>query len=327
MAFYKVYLNVVKIFMYKKYIKVSITILFSFFFCFYFKNNSEDFYRVTRIPLYYLMIMITFVSLGLFLNGFFIKIILKNFDKKLTTLESFYVSIISSLGNYFLPMRGGAAIRSVYLKKKFDFSYSLFISTLYGNYIIVFLINSFLALISLLLIQFKFGLVSTVLYIFFIFLFVTMMLLAFIKISIKDSDVHKNNFTNKIITIIKNIIKGWNLIIENKKLMSSLILLTFGNFLISTILFLIEFETLGINSSLVNIVLYNCLSGVSLLVSLTPGSLGIREGLFFLTSNILKIDNKQIMQLALLDRSLIIITLVIWFIIINFVNNFKIKDD
>jgi len=58
---------------------------------------------------------------------------------------------------------------------------------------------------------------------------------------------------------------------------------------------------------------------VTLLVSITPGSLGLREGIFILTLEILGITTDQVMQLALLDRGLMVLTLILSFILINLV--------
>lgn len=300
-----------------KSIKSLITLLVLFVFVWYFIKNRDDFLIVLSADKLSSALILILYSLSFLINGFFIKVILKSFDRKLPTFESFYISIISSLGNYFLPMRGGAVIRSVYLKKKFNFPYSHFVATLYGNYIIVFLVNSFLALLSLLLIQFSLGVVSVPLYLFFGLLFTSMLFLSFFKFPLEKIKEFKIKFFDRIAKILKNIFDGWNLIVANKRLLFSLMFLTLINFLISTILFLFEFKSLGISSKLINVVLYNCLSGVSLLVSLTPGSLGIREAMFLITSNLLGVTNDQVMQLALLDRGLVVITLVFWFIILG----------
>jgi len=61
----------------------------------------------------------------------------------------------------------------------------------------------------------------------------------------------------------------------------------------------------------------NCLVGDSLLISLTPGALGIREWIFFLTSDILGISGEGIMQLALLDRGATVLTLFFWFLALS----------
>lgn len=293
-----------------KHIKIVVTIGILGFFIYYFINNKEDLLKVLSVQPLLLLGILLFYSIIFYLNGIFIKVILKSFNKKIPILESFYVSIISSLGNYFLPMRGGAVIRSVYLKKKFEFPYEHFVSTLYGYYIIVFLVNAFVGLVSLIVITIKYGVVSIPLYLFFGGLFVSMLVLSFIKFPVKKIKGSKNKILDKVLSIIRNILDGWNMIVENKRLLVSLILITLIAFVVGVGLFYIEFKALGIDVTAIKVLLYNCLSGVSLLVSITPGSLGIREGIFSITSDILGINNEQIMQLALLDRGVMLLCLV-----------------
>lgn len=298
-----------------KYIKILVTFVILIFFIFYFIENKEDFKFVLSTDWKYLIVIFFFASSNYFLNGVFIKVILNIFNKRINLIEAFYISIISSLGNYFLPMRGGAVIRSVYLKKNFDFSYSYFVSTLYGFYIIVFLVNAFLGLLSLVVIDINND-VPLMLYVFFGLLLMMMILLTFIKIPFEKVKNIKYRIVNKIFNLLKKIFDGWSIIVENKEVLFNLIVITFLSFFASTILFYFEFKALGISVSIFNVILYSCLSGVSLLVSLTPGSLGIREGIYLLTSNVLGIKNEQVMQLALLDRGLIVLTLLILFLFI-----------
>lgn len=310
-----------------KYIKVLITVVIVIFFIQYFLNNQEDFLLVLSTPLTYILPIFLLFSSLVFFDGLFIKIILKSFKKALSIFESFYISTISYLGNYFLPMRGGAVIRSVYLNNKFNFSYSHFVSTLYGYYIIVFLVNSFVALIALLLIQFKFEVVSIPLYIFFGGLFLLMLLLSIIKFPVDRIGESKNKIVKKVVKIVKEILNGWNIIISDSKLFLSLLVLTISRFIFSAILFYVQFKALDIDISFVNVLLYNCLSGVSLLVSLTPGSLGIREGIFVITSDILGISNEQVMQLALLDRVTVVLTLILCFVILYLIQLITKKNE
>jgi glycosyltransferase 2 family protein len=301
-----------------KYIKILITIGVFVFFVYYFLNNKGDLLFVLSTPINFILFLFALSSAVLFLNGVFIKIILKSFDKEISIIEASYLSVISSLGNYFLPMRGGAVIKSVYLKKKFDFSYSHFISALYGNYILVFLVNSFVALIALSVIQSSREVFSTSLYVFFALLFVAMLFMALIRFPVKKIKETKFKFLNRGIRIIKNILEGWNIIVGDKKLLLSLVATTFVGFVLSVLLFLLQFRALGIEAEFISVVLYACLSGVSLLVSLTPGSLGIREGIFVITSDILGITTDQVMQLALLDRGINLIAMLFWFILFYF---------
>jgi glycosyltransferase 2 family protein len=306
-----------------KYLKILITVGIVIFFIYYFVNNREDFLLVLSTPPKYIFLIGLFYSLIFFLNGVFIKIILGSFSKVISLFESLYVSIISSLGNYFLPMRGGAVIRSVYLKKKFNFSYSHFVSTLYGYYIIVFLVNSFFALIALLFITLKYGIVSTPLYVFFGGLFLCMLILSLIHFPTEKVKEGRVGLVNKFLKILKEILNGWNIIVDNKGLLLSLILITLVAFILHIFLFWIEFIALGIETNFINVVLYNCLSGVSLLVSLTPGSLGIREGIFVITSDILGITNEQVMKLALLDRGVVVVGLLLLLSFLQLLRRFK----
>lgn len=299
-----------------KYFKIIITIAVLVFFVYYFTNNKEDLVKVLSVPISPLIGIIISYSIVFYLNGVFIKVILQTFKKKISLIESFYVSVISSLGNYFLPMRGGAVIRSVYLKKNFEFPYEYFVSTLYGYYIIVFLVNAFVGLISLIVISIKYGVTSIPLYLFFGGLFVAMLVLSFVKFPVEKIKGSKNKILDNILSIIRNILEGWNMIVENKRLLVSLIVITLIALVVGIALFYFEFRALSIGGSIMNVILYNCLSGVSLLVSITPGSLGIREGIFSITSNILGITNEQIMQLALLDRGVIVIVLVVLFVVL-----------
>lgn len=306
-----------------KYLKIVITIAVLGFFVYYFINNKEDLLKVLSVPILPLVGIMISYSIVFYLNGVFIKVILQTFKKKISLIEAFYVSVISSLGNYFLPMRGGAVIRSVYLKKNFEFPYEYFVSTLYGYYIIVFLVNAFVGLISLVVISMKYGITSIPLYLFFGGLFVAMLVLSFVKFPVKKIKGSKNKVIDKVLSVIKNILEGWNMIVENKRLLISLIVITLVALVAGIALFYFEFRALSIDASIMNVILYNCLSGVSLLVSITPGSLGIREGIFSITSDILGISNEQIMQLALLDRGVSVIVLVVLFVPLYTIVSFK----
>jgi uncharacterized membrane protein YbhN (UPF0104 family) len=78
---------------------------------------------------------------------------------------------------------------------------------------------------------------------------------------------------------------------------------------------------------MLDIILYTCISGVSLLISITPGSLGLREAVFLLTSESIGLTSEQIMQLAFLDRGIMFLLLVILLLLITiFVKQFKLKD-
>jgi uncharacterized protein (TIRG00374 family) len=310
-----------------KYIQVLITVVVVALFVIYFVNNKEDLQFLLSLDWRYLLLMTIFWLSIIFLNGVFIKVILKSFEKTISVLESFYISVISMVGNYFLPARGGAVIRSVYLKKNYNFPYSHFISTLYGYYILVFLINSFLALIALGANHFLNSIVSIPLYIFFGALFISMLILSLVKFPIKKIGNIENRVIRKIVLFIENIFNGWNMIASNKKLLFYLLLLSLGNYISSLLLFWAEFQIVGLETNILNLIIYTCLSGVSLLISITPGSLGIREAVFLVSSQSIGLNQEEILQLAVVDRgSLVVLLSILVLFFTLFIRKFNLAD-
>src|SRR3972149_3081522 len=133
--------------------RILITVLVLGLFAAYFIFNIEKFKPLLDVS-FVLLLLIALANIGgIFINGLFTKFILEPFKKFISIAEAFYVSVISSIGNFFAPAGTGFGIRAVYLKKKHGLPYSEFISTLSGSYILVFLVSSFVGLVSLYLLR------------------------------------------------------------------------------------------------------------------------------------------------------------------------------
>lgn len=312
----------------KKKFGTFLTIIFIGVFVIYFLQDPTRFNALREIPIYIVFIIAVFKLLIVVINGLFTKAILAAFGKNMDFKESSYLSLLSSIGNYFMPMQGGAGIRAIYLKTKYKLPYSYFISILSGNYIVTFLINSFIGLVSLIIIHQLTGVYSPLLYITFSIVFIGMIFLSIIQVPKKL--VEKNfdfRYLNRIIKIIQEITKGWNIINGNKRLLFHLILLTLTNFIVATIITVIEFQILNYDFTAWNILLYTSLASLSLLISLTPGSIGIKEAIFIFSSSVLGITNNQILQLAVIDRGTLFFVLGLSYIAIRLIDgkNFLLK--
>jgi uncharacterized protein (TIRG00374 family) len=310
-----------------KYFRFIITFAVLLFFVVYIYRNPELITSLRDINAWYIVGASILFLVVFFLEGLFIKITLHAFDKDITVKESFYLSTLSRIGNYLLPMRAGAIFRAAYLKKKYNFEYSKFLSTLYGYYIILFLLYSVLGGTVLLVKWLVGGQQYTVLILFFIGLFLGMFFLMFVRLPFDKLAKNKESLLGKIVGFLERFMSSWDRIIKNKKLLLQLLLVTFGNILFNTVIILVEFVALGIRTNILDLILYSCLSGVSLLVSITPGSLGIREAVFIISSQSLGLSQEQILQLAIVDRGILFVLLFIMMIFtIIFLKEFNIKD-
>jgi uncharacterized protein (TIRG00374 family) len=275
-------------------------------------------------------LIIAVISLFLcvfFLEGLFIQVTLKIFKKDISVKESYYLSTLSRIGNYLLPLRAGAVFRAAYLKKKYDFDYSKFLSTLYGYYIILFLINASLALIALIFKWIVGGEFYFLLTLFFVGLFGGMLFLIFVRFPFEKFFKKDTGVISKVLKFMSKFMNSWDMIVKEKKHFFNLLLLTLGNIVINGVITYIEFVSIGVNVKIMDVILYTCLSGVSLLISLTPGSLGIREAVFLITSQSIGLSQDQIMQLAVLDRGIMFVLLLIVLVLIGiFVREFKLKE-
>jgi uncharacterized protein (TIRG00374 family) len=312
---------------YGKYISVLLTLLVILLFGVYIYRNPEILSELVEIKVEYILLTMFLFLVVFLLEGLFIKITLSVFDKDITVKESFYLSTLSRIGNYLLPMRAGAIFRATYLKKKYDFDYSKFLSTLYGYYIILFLLYSVLGVSSLLVKSFVYNERFVTLILFFVALFLGMLFLMFVRIPFKKIIKKEKSILGKVVAFLDRFMQSWDRIVKNKKLLIWLLLITFGNILVNTVIIFIEFLSLHIAVNFFDLLLYSSLSGVSLLISLTPGSLGIREGVFLITSQSIGLTQEQILQIAIVDRGILFVLLLIMMIFtFLFLKEFKLKE-
>ncbi|MEX0595908.1 MAG: lysylphosphatidylglycerol synthase domain-containing protein, partial [Candidatus Paceibacterota bacterium] len=121
-------------------IKYGLFALFLIGFIIFFRNNSENFASLKNISAdqFGLIFFLNFLLYAV--NGFIINCFLNCFDLKLQFLEQIYLSVLTTFGNYFLPFRGGAALRGVYLKQRYQFQYSRFMVAMMAQLLLVLLV-------------------------------------------------------------------------------------------------------------------------------------------------------------------------------------------
>jgi uncharacterized membrane protein YbhN (UPF0104 family) len=246
------------------------------------------------------ILFIKFVTL--IVNSLFNKELLKGFDLEITHFESLYLSSLTFIGNFYLPFRSGGNLRMIYLNRKYKFK-STEIVSIYGYFFIVTIfINSVIGIIVLYLLNpirdFNFYLSAFGLLVIFVFSY----FMLFNKFKIYNSSKFKNLFQ-----WIKNLKKSWMKITKNSSLQVKLIAYTFLNYLFFALEALIIFNYLFNKTELLSIFYYNSVSVLSSLASLTPATLGIKDGIVFISSNILNLTVANIISLLIVERAISIV--------------------
>lgn len=279
----------------------------------YFINNKQSFKLLLDIrPVFLLGVAMCYVAI-VYTNGLFIKYVIEPFKKRISVSESARVSLISSLGNFFASSGAGLGFRAVYLKRRHNLSYGDYMTTLYGNYLLIFIINAVFGIISLMLVQQKDGMQYTGAMTFFVILLVTSLILCFVRLPTSWAKNNPSSLVAKVVSYLKNMISGWSRIVKDRRLLfhlSSLVTLQLG--LTLTIGWL-EFSALAIPIGFAELLLFSVLGSLSIFISLTPANLGVKEGIYLLTASVIGITTPQIVSIALIDRGILFGTLfVLW---------------
>jgi len=294
-------------------LSMALTVAVIAAFVFYFMVNLHKFRPLLHINLLLLLVIAAADISSVAVSGLFTKFILKPFNKHIPLKESFFVSLISSVGNFFAPVGAGFGFRAIYLKRKFGLPYSEYISTLSGNYILVFLVNSGFGLLSLYLLKQRHNSEYGVLVAVFAVLFLVSLVLSLVRIPMKDTALQRNRYAKSFIRNLARITKGWNHIVSRRRLMLQLACLTILNLVITMLITLTIIKSLHLNITFAPLLLFSVLGSLSLFINLTPANLGVKEAIYLFSSSILGFSAAQILSIALIDRGvLFLVLLVLW---------------
>ena len=296
-----------------KYQKNLLGIIVLLIFVVYFIFNKASFKPLLDIrPLLLMGSFVCYVGI-IVCNGLFIKYIVASFDKKLSTHESVRVSLLSSLGNFFASSGAGLGFRAVYLKKKHGLSYSDYMATMYGNYLLIFIVSALLGMVSLGLIGGASSPQFVGLGLFFAGLLVASIGLSFIRVPRIEFG---NKITTSIARTLRTISMGWRLIADDRRLLAHLSLLVLGQVVLTVLIAWFELLSLSISIGFGQLLLFSVLGSLSIFISLTPANLGVKEAVYIITATIIGLNTPQILSLALIDRGILFITLaIVWLVI------------
>lgn len=290
-------------------LSLLITAVILLIFVAYFIDNAHKFEPLLHIRFVLLLIIAAADILSIGISGVFTKFILEPFNKYIPLKESFYISLLSSVGNFFAPAGAGFGFRAVYLKRKYSFPYSEYLSTLSGNYILVFLVNSFFGLLSLYLLRAKangqFGVLAAI----FLAIFIVSLLLTIIKVPLKEAKEAGADRAGQIRRILYRITHGWNFIASHKPLLGKLIGLTFFNLLLTMIIAWAIFHSLHFSVGFAPLLLFSVLGSLSLFINITPANLGVKEAIYLFSSAVLGLSAPQVLSVALVDRGVLFLVL------------------
>jgi uncharacterized membrane protein YbhN (UPF0104 family) len=310
----------------RKIIPLAVFVACVYFLYSYVRNNLSDFTKISDISIPYLMLIGCAGLAVLILNGLFLKALTIDFGIDLNFFEYFSLSVITSFGNIFLPMKGGAGFRAVYLKSRHDFDYSYFLSSLAANYLIIFNILSVAALAFLALFYLYSGAFS--LPVALVFLGVaasTSWAIFFPPPSLEWIPIRW------VRERVNPVLSGWQIIRKNGKTVVKLCYLSALSLFLQSAITWLEFsafhmkDAYGHGIGFLQSAIFTAIGGLSFLIGITPAALGIKESVLMFSSRFLGITQSQALAVSLLDRSISVALLGLFFGFASIYVNKKLK--
>lgn len=316
--------------MIKRLARTLLSVGFILLFIYIYASNPDSVTAVKTVGIAAIGFAVLYQLVVLFIGDLLTKTLVDRLGhKKLSLVDGYYSAFISSFGNYFLPLTGGAFLRAVFLKRQHDFSYKKFVSISYGSYIISFFIVFGTALLALLFLFMKDGIFipSLFLVVLGIFIFSTSLMSKRYRIdSLIIMLASKFKFGDKLAKVTDEIRAGWLDIINTPGLLRKMIWLTALNLLTRAIFYYVVFTVIGAHTNILFMLLFTSLISISLYVTITPGSLGIRESLLVFYSDSIHLTTDQVLAVNLVDRVSLVLALILLLAVFEFVFKRRLGD-
>jgi uncharacterized membrane protein YbhN (UPF0104 family) len=256
-------------------------------------DNLKNLIHLKLSTILYLFIV---SAIGNVVGSYTIQHLLAAFDIRPNFWEMFHLNNATTLLNY-LPAKLGTFYRANYLKRHFGLIYAHFgVLFLY----LILLMTMAAAIIGLFVLITVYGLARTETLLLAIIFSVTLVLFAFLAFvplpALKEG--------GKLRTMIRNFVAGRSLMTANKFDLFVNMLLTAGCFVLSSIRIGIIYHSMGQNIHPAGYLVLGAVAYVTMFISITPGSLGLRELALALGAVALGVDFNVGSLAAVIDRGI-----------------------
>lgn len=296
----------------KKITTMILTIIIILLITIYVKKNYEDFKVLSNLSAFELIILLISNLILSYINAAILVVQLKVFGIQFKRFESLPLIIITTFSNTLLPFRAGIGVQAIYLKKIHQFRYSNYLSALAGVYIISFFSFSLIGIITSCLIYFTTNEVN----LFILLIFITLLFATIASVIFPKMIIHLIPF-NSLKKKVKNVVIGWETLVKSRNTILKLTILMLINILMVGIIFLLQLRFLeikNINNNYLNLwesLYIASFSVISLILNITPSSLGIKEVLIAYSSNSVSLSSDSAVVVSLLDRAIGLVYLLI----------------
>ena len=238
----------------------------------------------------------------LVVNAMRFKFLLEVFNIHAPFVEWFGLTVSNTMLGYWVPARGGVAIRALYLKKKYSISFTAQVSLTTGASLICMVLASLAALLLLSLNMMIYGvwlsrMFYTVLVVFLLLLFIIALFSAarpafFFRVR-----------NRKLRKLTANFLRGLHCFRQNGKPVYKFAAAHIVSIVLFGLRLFLASRALQVPIRPLQALIIQALTDFSTVLSLTPGNLGVREGIIVFIATRFGIPAESALLSAALDRA------------------------
>ena len=258
------------------------------------------FLNLKRVSACSLAALILLIFVSQILGGYRFRYLMRVFKMNLPFRDCFGLSVCNTMFSYYLPGRGGMAVLAYYLKKKHEFSYSHYTALIVGSNLIGFAFSAGMGLGLTLLCKPLYGvLYGKLAAIFTGLLLLTMTGALLLVLFLKLGKGFNNRRFGDILEIVK---EGLVLFHKNRQFVVSFSAFYVASIFVVGARLFVCLSAIDIVVLPLQMLIIASLATFSMLLPLTPASLGVREGIISYSAHLFGLPADKAMLGALIDR-------------------------
>jgi len=260
----------------------------------YVHGHLEAFKKILEIDLRSFVELSLLSLVAIWVSGQQVNVLTVIFDTRLGQWEAFGLSAANTMANFYFT-KAGMAAKGLYLKRRHAFPYTLFVSTLAGAYVISLVTFGVMGVVAYLVFTHGSGVRLDVMAVFFALIGGGLLPLALPMV--------RGKLDRFLPQRAQRVIEGWETVRSHRKQLFVLALLNAFYVAIGGVRLYVAYRALGNDVALLPCIVISTLSTITVIFTLTPGGMGIRQALVGYGSDALHIGAAQGVVASTIDHA------------------------
>lgn len=259
----------------------------------YVRGHIDDFRRILEIDAASFAWLSLLSLVAIWTMGQMVAVLVTIFGPRLGQWEAFGLAAANTMANFYFT-KGGMAAKGLYLKKQHDFPYTHFLSTLAGAYVISLVTYGVLGVVSYL------TLAGSRVRLDVMGVFLALIAGGLMPLAIPVSN---QRLLSRLPARVTRVIEGWDRVRRHRGRLAWLAVLNASYVIVGGLRLYVAYQALGYGVGVLQCVVISTLQTVTVVFTLTPGAVGIRQALVGYGSKALEIGAAEGVVASTIDHA------------------------